>query len=152
MPTNSSSVNASSVSLTSSSLSPGLPAHDLITIYTAQDVIAAMSASDEIVCHPLPKTLTITLVIVACSVLNKEYPRYQLQTTQCYWFAGLVLHLVAGENVMQQLEDKNTCKAGEFAWVIRVMRQPDLTRQAQRLRPKFEAKLQGIEDGIIERK
>ncbi|KAI0954401.1 hypothetical protein AcV7_007649 [Taiwanofungus camphoratus] len=152
MPTNSSSTNTSSMSLTSSSLSPDLPAHNPITIYTAQDVITAMSASDEIVWHPLTETLTIALVIVACSVLNKEYPRYQLQTTQCYWFAGLALRLVAGENVMQQLEDKNAHKAGEFAWAIHVMRQPDLTRQAQRLRSKFEAKLQGIEDGIIERK
>ncbi|KAI0916383.1 hypothetical protein AcV5_003340 [Taiwanofungus camphoratus] len=152
MPTDGPSANSSSVSLTSSSSSPGLLAHDPITIYTSEDISTATRDSQKIAPHILTETVTITSVIAACLVLKQEYPVYQLSTRQCYWFAGLVFRLIAGDNVMQQMEARDTRRAGEFGRFIRVMRAPEMTKQAQSFRPKFEAKLQRVEDGVAERK
>ncbi|KAI0916273.1 hypothetical protein AcV5_003255 [Taiwanofungus camphoratus] len=152
MPTDGPSANSSSVSLTSSPSSPGLRAHDPITIYTSEDIIAATRDSHKIAPYILTETVTIASVIAACFVLNQEYPVYQLPSKQCYWFAGLAFRLIAGDNVMQQMEARDTRRAGDFGSFIHVMREPDMTQQAQTFRPKFEAKLQMIEDGVAERK
>ncbi|KAI0961615.1 hypothetical protein AcV7_000672 [Taiwanofungus camphoratus] len=152
MPTDGPSANSSSVSLTSSPSSPGLRAHDPITIYTSEDIIAATRDSHKIAPYILTETVTIASVIAACFVLNQEYPVYQLPSKQCYWFAGLAFRLIAGDNVMQQMEVRDTRRAGDFGSFIHVMREPDMTQQAQTFRPKFEAKLQMIEDGVAERK
>ncbi|KAI0940652.1 hypothetical protein AcW1_003793 [Taiwanofungus camphoratus] len=130
MPTDGPSVNSSNVSLTSSSSSPGLLAHDPITIYTLEDIIAAMRDSQKIAPYILTETVTIASVIAACFILNQEYPVYQLSTRQCYWFAGLAFHLIAGDNVMQQMEARDTRRAREFDRFIHVMREPDMTKQA----------------------
>ncbi|KAI0942928.1 hypothetical protein AcV7_002210 [Taiwanofungus camphoratus] len=152
MPTDGPSANSSSVSLTSSPSSPGLRAHDPITIYTSEDIIAATRDSHKIAPYILTETVTIASVIAACFVLNQEYPVYQLPSKQCYWFAGLAFRLIAGDNVMQQMEARDTRRAGDFGSFIHVMKEPDMTQQAQTFRPKFEAKLQMIEDGVAERK
>ncbi|KAI0929396.1 hypothetical protein AcV7_005261 [Taiwanofungus camphoratus] len=152
MPTDGPSANSSSVSLTSSPSSPGLRAHDPITIYTSEDIIAATRDSHKIAPYILTETVTIASVIAACFVLNQEYPVYQLPSKQCYWFAGLAFRLIAGDNVMQQMEVRDTRRAGDFGSFIHVMKEPDMTQQAQTFRPKFEAKLQMIEDGVAERK
>jgi len=147
-PTDEASVNSSSVSVTSSS-SP-LRAYDPITVYASEDVSRATKESQLIAQQVFEGNVTIATVIAASAVLTQEYPLYKLRSKQCYWFAGLVFRLIAGDSFMPATRTSRM-RAGEFASFLNIMQEPELTEQARAMRPIFEAKLRQIEDAVAQK-
>ncbi|KAH9936463.1 uncharacterized protein B0H18DRAFT_1113847 [Fomitopsis serialis] len=140
--------NSSSVSFTSSSCP--LPASDPITIYTSEDVSHATKGAQEIAKQVLEGNVTIATIIAACSVLTQEYPEYELGSKQCYWFAGLVFRLIAGDNVMTATNPIGM-RAGEFANFLNIMQEPELAEQAEAMQPIFETKLREVEHAVAQK-
>jgi len=151
-PTNEPSGNSSSVSLASSS-SSALLANDPITIYASEDVGRVTKEAQLIAQQDFRgNTVTIASVIAASSVLSREYPEYKLGSKQCYWFAGLVFRLIAGDDVMPANSDSHSrMRAGEFASFLNIMQGPGLTKDARAMRPMYEAKLREVEEAVADK-
>ncbi|KZT65787.1 hypothetical protein DAEQUDRAFT_731084 [Daedalea quercina L-15889] len=152
MPTESRPVNASSVSLTSTSSSTNLFAHDHITVCCTDNIALHTTPAQMIARHSPATPINIAYVVAACAVLNKASPEYDVFRKQCYWYAGLAFRLLVGDDVMRQLQYNGPQRAGEVANFFSVMKEPELDRHARELRPLYEDKLQAIQYEVTERR
>ena len=142
-----SSAASSRTSLASSS--SGVTAKDYLTVYSATDNVLATNTAQLISHIPTDdgERITVADVIAACCVISLKAPEYRLRTKQCYWFAGLVLRLLAGDNAARpQNPNDNSRRAGEVANFLKVIREPELTAQAQALCPEYDAKRRKVVD------
>ncbi|KZT68726.1 hypothetical protein DAEQUDRAFT_811969 [Daedalea quercina L-15889] len=153
LPTENRSVNASSVSVASSSSSAQHFAHDPIIICST-DNVDHHTASAEMIAYHIPagtSPLHVSSVVAACAVLNKAFPMYDIFKNQCYWYAGLAFRLLAGNGNVQR--PKNTGqRAGEVAKFFSVMKEPKLDEHAKEFRPLYVEKLQAIEHEVTEKR
>ncbi|KAI0725609.1 hypothetical protein C8Q72DRAFT_578674 [Fomitopsis betulina] len=118
-----SSATSSRTSLASSS-SPAA-ANDFLTIYESTDIAAATKDASLVITHAIPEEQHITpaAVIAACSVISEKEPAYKLRTKQCFWFAGLAIRLIAGDDTVAQTQsaDGNSKLAAGAASFWQVM-------------------------------
>ncbi|KAI0725058.1 hypothetical protein C8Q72DRAFT_934826 [Fomitopsis betulina] len=134
-------------SLTSSSFPTA--ANNFLTLYKSTDIAAATRDSSLVITCAIPeeKHITTAAVIAACSVILQKVPEYQLRTKQCFWFAGLALRLIAGDDTVAKMQsaDNNSKHAGEVASFWTVMGEPLLTDQAKKMHPDYNVKLKKVE-------
>ncbi|TFY69351.1 hypothetical protein EVJ58_g454 [Rhodofomes roseus] len=135
---------SSTSSTASASSSVAIPAKDIITLCTTENM-NLLAVDEERIAHAtLNPPPTFAAVVAACLVVNREKPFYELLTGQCYWFAGVVIRLICDDHTKPVPSD--TRKEGEWQNFVGVMSDAKMNEKARQLRSGYIATLTTLHD------
>lgn len=138
--------NLSSLTISStSSSSSAMFARDIITVYPTENRRLMIKDGKHIAHRAIDPPFDFATIVAAGLVVNKEKPFYALLTTQCYWFAGVVIGLICDSEHLREVRDAKF-KEGEWQNFVAIMEQAKMDKTSDALRSDYLAMLTKLRD------
>ncbi|KAI0729940.1 hypothetical protein C8Q72DRAFT_825826 [Fomitopsis betulina] len=136
--------SASSLSITSTTSSPGYVARDEVTLYSLDQQSTISHQADEIAFYIPDHIIPFSAIIAACLEVTKKQPLYHLLTTQCYWYAGVIIRLMIGDGRKLQQSKYTKRKPGEWQSFVKVMTDKKMIEAAHGLVQGYQDKITSL--------